>query len=224
MTTKENVMRNSKEIIDIIKNKRKELGISQRELAKLTGINNSTISRYEKYQREFPVNDLPIFCKALNLKINEVLNVEPPKKEEIDITKIPGIIPIKKIKRIPILGVIHCGEPIWAEENFEGYFSTDPELFMADFSLYATGDSMIDANIHEGDLVFFRKTPSPETGTIVAALIDDEAALKKYTKTDSALIFSPCNDKYNPIVITETTDKSVMILGEMVAVLSKRNK
>lgn len=195
---------------------------TQIELAKYLGVSNTTVNNYVKGYNMPRMDKIDKICSFFGIQRTDL--IEPPKKEEVDITKIPGIIPIKKIKRIPILGVIHCGEPIWAEENFEGYFSTDPELFIADFSLYATGDSMIDANIYEGDLVFFRKTPSPDTGTIVAVLIDDEAALKKYTKTDSALIFSPCNDKYNPIVITEATDKSVMILGEMVAVLSKRNR
>lgn len=74
-------MRNSKEIINIIKQKREQLDISQRELAKLTGLNNSTISRYENLQRDFPINDLPIFCKVLGLDLNEVLNIEPQKKE-----------------------------------------------------------------------------------------------------------------------------------------------
>lgn len=73
-------MRNSKEIINIIKQKREQLDISQRELAKLTGLNNSTISRYENLQRDFPINDLPIFCKVLDLDLNEVLNIEPKKK------------------------------------------------------------------------------------------------------------------------------------------------
>lgn len=200
-----------------------ERNMTQTELAKTLDYPEMTVSNWVNAKYYPRIDKIQEMADFLSINKSDLIE-DKPKKEEIDITKIPGIIPIKKIKRIPILGVIHCGEPIWAEENFEGYFSTDPELFIADFSLYATGDSMIDANIYEGDLVFFRKTPSPETGTIVAVLIDDEAALKKYTKTDTALIFSPCNDKYNPIVITETTNKSVMILGEMVAVLSKRNK
>lgn len=76
-------MRNSKEIINIIKKKREQLNISQRELAKLTGLNNSTISRYENLQRDFPINDLPIFCKVLGLDLNEVLNIEPKKKNKL---------------------------------------------------------------------------------------------------------------------------------------------
>lgn len=76
-------MRNSKEIINIIKQKREQLNISQRELAKLTGLNNSTISRYENLQRDFPINDLPIFCKVLGLDLNEVLNIEPKKDNKL---------------------------------------------------------------------------------------------------------------------------------------------
>lgn len=76
-------MRNSKEIINIIKQKREQLDISQRKLAELTGLNNSTISRYENLQRDFPINDLPIFCKVLGLDLNEVLNIEPIKENKL---------------------------------------------------------------------------------------------------------------------------------------------
>ena len=76
-------MRNSKEIINIIKQKREQLDISQRELAKLTGLNNSTSSRYENLQRDFHINDLPIFCKVLDLDLNEVLNIEPKKENKL---------------------------------------------------------------------------------------------------------------------------------------------
>lgn len=72
-------MRNSKEIIDIIKKRRKELDISQRELARITGVSHSAISRYEKYEREFPINDAPVFAKALNLNLNNLIGINDKK-------------------------------------------------------------------------------------------------------------------------------------------------
>lgn len=69
-------MRSSKEIIDIIKKRREELDISQRELARITGISHSAISRYEKYERDFPINDAPIFARALYLNLNNLVGIE----------------------------------------------------------------------------------------------------------------------------------------------------
>lgn len=69
-------MRSSKEIINLIKEKRIALDMSQRELARITGISHSAISRYEKYERNFPINDAPIFAKALNMDLNELVGLE----------------------------------------------------------------------------------------------------------------------------------------------------
>ena len=212
-------MRNSKEIIDIIKNKRLELNMSQRELAKqIGGISHSTISRYEKYERDFPINDAPLFAKALNIDLNYLLNIDSSsqtKTKEVDLHQIPGITVLNKSKRLPILGTIACGEPIFCDENFEGYFIAD-ETIKADFILKAKGDSMVDAEIYDGDLVFIKKTPVVDNGKIAAVLIEDEVTLKKFIKTDNIYILQPCNIQYDPIVIKE--DTKAMILGEAVGV------
>ncbi len=214
-------MNNSKTIIDLIKNRRIELGMSQRELAKLVGINNSTLSRYENFEREFPINDLPNFAKALNLDVNYLLGIEN-KKPNIDLNKIPGIIPITKTKRIPILGTIACGNPILAVENYDGYFIADPSIVTGDFALRCKGNSMIDANIFDGDIVFFKSTPSVDNGKIAAIIIDNEATLKKFYKNDNSIILQPCNSNYTPIVISENDYKDIQVIGEMVGVYSRR--
>lgn len=82
-------MRSSKEIIDIIKKRREELDISQRELARITGISHSAISRYEKYEREFPINDAPIFAKALNLNLNNLIGINDKKNSLPDYFNTP---------------------------------------------------------------------------------------------------------------------------------------
>ncbi len=82
-------MRSSKEIIDIIKRRREELDISQRELARITGISHSAISRYEKYEREFPINDAPVFAKALNLNLNNLIGINDKKNNLPDYFNTP---------------------------------------------------------------------------------------------------------------------------------------
>ena len=217
-------MNDSKTIINMIKDRRVELNMSQRELAKLTNLNNSTLSRYENFEREFPINDLPKFAKALNLDVNYLLGVEDKNSDDVDLSKIPGIILPVKMKKIPILGTIACGEPIFAEENYEGYFMLDTNLPEADFILKAKGDSMIDADIYEGDLVFFRRKSVVDNGTIAAVIIEDEATLKKLYKNEHTIVLQPCNSNYAPIVLSENDHKNIMVLGEMVGVYSKRNK
>lgn len=145
-------------------------------------------------------------------------------EEKIDLSKIPGIRIAKNLVNIPILGHIQCGMPVLSEANYEGYFKLDPDLCKADFSLVADGDSMIDANIHEGDIVFFKQTPDVESGTIAAVLLDDETTLKKVIKMDDSLILQPANDKYKPILIHQGDYSNVQILGAMVGVFSKRDR
>lgn len=145
-------------------------------------------------------------------------------EEKVDLSKIPGIRIAKNLVNVPILGHIQCGMPVLSEANYEGYFKLDPDLCKADFSLVADGDSMIDANIHEGDIVFFKQTPDVESGTIAAVLLDDETTLKKVIKMDDSLILQPANDKYKPILIHQGDYSNVQILGAMVGVFSKRDR
>lgn len=86
------------------------------------------------------------------------------------------------------------------------------------------GDSMIDANIHEGDIVFFKETTDVESRTIAAVLLDDETTLKKVVKMDDMLILQPANDAYKPILIKDCDYSNVIILGKMVGIFSKRDK
>lgn len=132
----------------------------------------------------------------------------------------PDLHPIRPIRTVPILGTIACGAPIWAEENFEGYIGIDPMHMDGEFALYCKGDSMVDAKIYDGDLVFFNKTPDVENGTIAAVLIENEATLKKVYKQGRTLILQPCNSNYTPIIlsISETDPDTVSIIGECVGV------
>ena len=99
----------------------------------------------------------------------------------------------------------------------------DKNLPEADFILRAKGDSMIEANIFNGDLVFLKKTNDVDNGRIAAVLIDDEATLKRVNKDENTVVLQPCNKNYKPIIIHDSDDKQVLILGEMVGVYSKRS-
>lgn len=207
-----------------IKKRRQELNLSVEDIAKVLNKNRATVYRYESDEIEnMPTSVLEPLSKILNTTPAYLMGWEDENSDPI-LENIPGIITPVKLKKIPILGTIACGKPILAEENYDGYFMIDENLPYSDFVLRAKGDSMIDANIHEGDLVFFRKQNDVDNGTIAAVLIDDEATLKRVNKSNDTLILQPCNTNYNPIIINKSDNKKVLILGQMVGVYSKRSR
>jgi len=104
---------------------------------------------------------------------------------------------------IPILGRVAAGEPILAEESDEG--ELEPTTMFGDskglFALRVRGDSMIDAGIHDGDYVIVRKQDRAEPGTMVVAIINDEATVKYYRPRAGHIELEPANEKYKPIVV-----------------------
>lgn len=88
----------------------------------------------------------------------------------------------RETTRVPVLGAVSCGVPKFAEENIEEYVRLPVALFGKGdfFILRANGDSMIEANIDDGDLVVIKQQNYAEPGQIVVALMDDEATLKRY--------------------------------------------
>lgn len=207
-----------------IKKRRQELNLSVEDVAKVLNKNRATVYRYESDEIEnMPTSVLEPLSKILNTTPAYLMGWEDENSDPI-LENIPGIITPVKLKKIPILGTIACGNPILAEENYDGYFMIDENLPYSDFVLRAKGDSMIDANIHEGDLVFFRKQNDVDNGTIAAVLIEDEATLKRVNKSNDTLILQPCNTNYNPIIINKSDNKKVLILGQMVGVYSRRSK
>lgn len=147
----------------------------------------------------------------------------------LDETKLQLQTPAQKVTlgkqgfiSIPILGRIAAGSPLLAVENIEGNIKIDRSLFKNanSFALRVSGDSMIDAGIKDGDLVFINMQPVVEPHEIAAVLIDDEVTLKYYRDNDTSIILTPANKKYKPIVIRRGT-KEVKVLGKVAALFRK---
>ncbi|MEB3428842.1 transcriptional repressor LexA [Citroniella saccharovorans] len=203
---------------DRINKKRLEKGMTLEELGKKVGVSKVTIHKYEsKVITNIPSDRIEAMAKALDVSPAYLMGWD----DEKDLSDIPGIILPEKLKKIPILGVIACGEPIFAEENYDGYFMLDQNLPQADFILKAKGDSMIDMGIHEGDLVFLRQQPMVENGEVGAVLIDNEATLKKIYINEHEIILQPCNRNYPPIVV-KTGD--IKIMGKLVGYYHNTDK
>ena len=119
---------------------------------------------------------------------------------------------------VPVLGRIAAGGPILAEEQIEDVFALPRQLVGEGtmFLLEVRGDSMIEAAICDGDWVVVRQQPTAVNGEIVAALLDNEATVKTFKRTDQQVWLLPHNPLYDPIDGNQAT-----ILGKVVAVLRK---
>lgn len=207
-----------------LKRERNKIGLSQKELADKLGMNARTYASYERGERDISTSVLLNICKTLNISSDVLLGNDSLGKTDDDLSslmeKYDNIKPIK-LKRFPMLGKIACGEPIFAAEDKESYVMADMDI-NADFCLTAKGDSMINARIHEGDIVFIKEMPLVENGDIAAVIIDDEATLKRvyYYPDDNMLQLIAENPRYKPLVYQGEELNHIRILGKAVYFMS----
>ena len=185
------------------------------ELSRKLNINEGTVSQYKKGLYEPKQRRLQAIAEILNVSIPWLMGADVPMENKIN-----NIIPVTSLRNIPILGRIACGSPILADENIEGYIH-EPKGSHSDFALICKGDSMIDAHIQDGDIVFIRQQPVVENGEIAAVLIGDEATLKKVYIQPNFITLMPANTSYEPHTYHNNEMNEVKILGKAVAVLHK---
>lgn len=191
-----------------IKTRREQLELTQQQVADYVGVSKSAVSRWES-------GDVANMGIDKLSKLSEVLSVSP--LDIINETELTlRIVPNKNnTAPIPLLGSIAAGQPILAEQNIEDYFNLDKKI-KADFCLRIQGDSMINVNILDGDIVFIRKQEDLEDGQIGAVLVNDSATLKRFYRNNGSVILQAENPEYKPLVISTG---EVRILGKMVASL-----
>lgn len=182
------------------------------ELSRKLNINEGTISQYKKGLYEPKQKRLQNIADALNVSVAWLMGADVPMESP------KNLIPISKIKKIPVLGRIACGEPIFADDNIEGYI-IEPKGVNADFALICKGDSMIDANIFNDDTVFVKSQPMVENGEIAAILIGNEATLKKFYLHNDTITLIAANSSYEPLVYKKEELNNIKVLGKAVAVL-----
>ena len=125
-----------------------------------------------------------------------------------------------KLVKVPVLGNIAAGIPIFADENMDGEVLIDESNIGKGrfFALRVCGDSMVNAGINNGDLVIIKRQPLAENGDIIAALIDSDATLKRLSISNGEVFLLPENEKYSPINVTCRDD--FKILGKMVTTVT----
>lgn len=123
---------------------------------------------------------------------------------------------------VPIVGKVAAGQPILAVENIEGNIKIDRYLIKGKnvFALRVKGDSMKDAGIYQGDLVFIHPQSIAEKNDIVAVLIGEEVTLKYYYPKDDQILLVPANKKFPTITIKKDSEE-VRIIGKVIGLFRK---
>ena len=215
---------------DFISKYRADHGMSQRKFAEICGLSNGYISMLERGFN--PNTNKPIvpslmqlkkIADGMNMTVMRLLDEVEDMPIDLSIFAEQGqpenIIPMPEMRKIPLVGTIACGTPILADQNIEEYVSI-PKNITADFALTCKGDSMINARIFDGDVVYIRQQQTVENGEIAAVLIDNEATLKRVQLFDDHIILQPENPMYKPLVFWGEEMNTVRILGKAVAFTS----
>lgn len=190
---------------------------------KLKAVYDFTVNYLDNYGYPPSVREI---CAELNIKSTAtayayierlkdkgLLNKDPQKKRSLSVSG-----GAQKFKSVPIIGVIAAGQPIFAVENLEGYIPL-PDNFGGNdekFALRIKGESMINAGIYDNDIIIISRQNTAENGDIVAALVDDEATVKRFYKKDGKFILHPENDSMQDMVFDQ-----VSILGKVKGLLRK---
>lgn len=204
----------------VLKALRSEHDLTQRQLGEALGVSESTIGMYERGHREPDFEMLETIADYFNVDMDYLTGrSEVQRKYTFVPPSLDNIIPMPLMSRVPLLGTIACGEPILAEENLDGEVDL-PEHIHADFALRCKGDSMINARIFDGDIVYIRQQATVEDGQIAAVLIGDEATLKRVHFFEDHIVLAPENPTFRPLVYWGDEMNSIRILGHAVAFTS----
>jgi len=199
---------------------RRKNGYSQDFIAKKLDYKSyTTIQKWEMGLSEPSLKKLSELAELFKVDMDDMAKADLAltKSTAVDALSFDNILPIQ-IKKIPLLGEIACGEAIFANENRASYIATGTDIH-ADFCLRCKGDSMINARIHNGDIVFIREQPMVDNGEIAAVIIDDAATLKRvfYNPEVEQLILNAENPIYPPQVYQKDELNQIRILGKAIA-------
>ena len=205
----ENIGSRQEKILKFINKKIKESGYppSVREIAKAVNLSSSATvhSHLKKLEEKGYLKRNPSKPRAISLLSR--------KRDGSYDTGVNNLV------YVPVVGRIAAGRPILANENIEDYFPLTPDFAKGKkevFILHVRGDSMVNAGILDRDYIVVRKQDTAINGEIIVALLEDEATVKRFFKTDKKIKLMPENDYMEPIVIDD-----VKILGKVIGVVRK---
>lgn len=204
------------EIGKILKQRRLELKLTLEDVGNAVGVGKSTVKKWEDgYIANMKRDKIASLASVLQISPSVIMGWNDENG-----TFVNNIIPMPRLNTVPLLGTIACGTPILATENLDGEVSI-PEDIKADFALRCSGDSMIDARILDGDIVYIRQQPTVDNGEIAAVLIGEEATLKKVFISEGTITLLACNSNYQPFVYSGEKLNEIRILGKAVGFTSR---
>lgn len=139
------------------------------------------------------------------LEKNGYIHRDPTKPRAIEIVDDTFNLSRREMTNIPIIGTVAAGMPLLAQENIEDYFPIPAELAPQNeaFVLKVKGESMVNAGILDGDLIFVEQQSTASNGEIIVALVDDSATVKTFYKEDNHIRLQPENDTMEPIIVDD---------------------
>ncbi len=163
-------------------------------------------------------------CKDLNIKSTATAHLYLKKLSE------NGLIDVKTDKKraislnasyvsgVPLIGTVTAGQPIFATENYEDYYTLPKDFNKIEdlFMLTIKGNSMQNVGILDGDKIVVKKQEDAQNGDIVVALLDDSATCKRFFKRENDVVLHPENEDYSDIIVND-----VKILGKVVGLIRK---
>lgn len=199
-------------IQNLIKNRRKELGLTLLDIANACGVSEATVSRWES-------GDIVNMKRSRIAQLAKVLNVSPSLLIHDDYDVLINYNSTTK-PQVPVLGIVPCGEPIEAIEDIIEWIDVVPSQAKNHFGLIAKGDSMAPF-ILDGDILVVKHSPVVGSGKIAIVKVNgDEATCKRLVINDAGLTLVPNNPMYQTLTFgpAEIADKPVTVIGEVVEI------
>jgi repressor LexA len=155
------------------------------------------------------------------LETKGLIRRDPTKSRTVEVVgaeAAPSQVSFGNVLRLPLVGRVAAGTPILAAENIEDHVSVGPEIAGGDdaYALTVHGDSMIDAGIHDGDIVLVRPRPDAPNGTIVVARIENEVTgegevtVKRFFRENGRIRLQPENSALEPMYPRDVTLEGVV--------------
>lgn len=183
-----------------LKELRASRGLTQDDLARELNLVKSSISMYENGKRKPSFEVLEAIADYFNVNMDTLYSSAP--------------VFVPSLKRVPMLGYAAAGQPL---ENLDGqdtYYVETDSRYAVDFCITVRGDSMINAGINDGDIVFVKAQPEVPNGKIACVEIDNErVCIKRFYKTDTGVMLVSENPKYAPLQFSESSCTDFRVLG-----------
>lgn len=177
--------------------------LNQTDMARDLGFPETTVSNWMKGETYPRPDRLQMMADYFNVRRSDLTEQRPTNVIEVS----------QRTVRIPVLGVIACGDPILAEANYEDYRTELEDRLPSGklFYLEAKGDSM-HPEITDGSMVLLREQHDVENGEIAAVMVNGntEATLKRIKKQDGMVILMPVNPLHEPIFVTDTNPAQII--------------